>query len=210
MTSTSDSILFYVHDPMCSWCWGFRPEWRKLKASLPPQLRVVSYVGGLAPDSDEPMPTALQRDIQSAWKRIQQVIPGTQFNFDFWTQNTPRRSTYPACRAVISAREMADKADDMTCAIQQAYYLQAKNPSDDETLIEVAVTIGLNKEDFAKRLQSDETQALLEKELSSVRELGVYSFPSLVLQHNDELHGVQLDYTHAERMLREIEQHLAR
>ena len=200
--------LFYVHDPMCSWCWGFRKEWLKLKAALPPQIRLASHVGGLAPDSNEAMPEALQRDIQSAWRRIEQVIPGTKFNFDFWAKNTPRRSTYPACRAVITAREMADMADEMTYAIQQAYYLQAQNPSDIDTLVNAAESIGLDAGAFRQRLQSDEIQYALQAELARVRELGVFSFPSLVLQIGDELHGVKLDYNSADNMLRDIRQQL--
>ena len=209
MTNISNATVFYVHDPMCSWCWGFRPQWLKLKQSLPASLSLQTRVGGLAPDSDAPMPEALQRDIQSAWRRIQQVIPGTRFNFDFWTQNTPRRSTYPACRAVITAREMADRADDMTYAIQQAYYLQAKNPSDADTLIEAARGIGLDGDEFARRLASDEIRLALQNELAEVRELGVYSFPSVVLQSAGELHNIKLDYLSANNMLRDIEQTLA-
>jgi putative protein-disulfide isomerase len=204
MTDKPAATLFYVHDPMCSWCWGFRNEWLKLKASLPPSVQLVSYVGGLAPDSDKPMPEALQRDIQSAWRRIEQVIPGTKFNFDFWTQNTPRRATYPACRAVITAREMDGQADAMTYGIQQAYYLQAKNPSNIDTLVDVAESIGLEANDFRQRLQSDEVQQALEAELANVRDLGVFSFPSLVLRPGNELHGIKLDYISADNMLHEI------
>ncbi len=29
---TSDTTkLKYVYDPMCSWCWGYRPAWIALK-----------------------------------------------------------------------------------------------------------------------------------------------------------------------------------
>ncbi|MDF4306582.1 DsbA family protein, partial [Vibrio parahaemolyticus] len=26
-----DIKLYYVHDPMCSWCWGYKPTIEKLK-----------------------------------------------------------------------------------------------------------------------------------------------------------------------------------
>ncbi len=210
MTEKADPTLFYVHDPMCSWCWGFRPVWQKLQQALPDSVQLISYVGGLAADSDEPMAEALQRDIQGAWRRIEQVIPGTRFNFDFWAQQTPRRSTYPACRSVITAREMADRADQMTHAIQQAYYLQAKNPSDLDTLVEAAASIGLDTDHFRRQIQSSEIEQALQAELATVRELGVYSFPSLVLQSGEALHNIQLDYNHANSMLAEIERQLGR
>ncbi|MEF1187337.1 DsbA family protein, partial [Vibrio sinaloensis] len=23
--------LYYVYDPMCSWCWGYKPTWRAVE-----------------------------------------------------------------------------------------------------------------------------------------------------------------------------------
>ena len=94
-------ILYYVHDPMCSWCWGFRPTWQKIQEGLSDDVEVRYLLGGLAPDSQEPMPKSMQLDIASYWGKIQQHISGTEFNFDFWEKCKPRRSTYPACRAVL-------------------------------------------------------------------------------------------------------------
>ena len=122
--------LIYVHDPMCSWCWGFTDTYQSLVKRLPEDLTVLRLLGGLAPDSDEVMNESTQMMIQQAWQRIEQMIPGKQFNYDFWTKCKPRRATYPACRAVIAAREQGDKYDVlMTSRIQQAYYQQARNPS---------------------------------------------------------------------------------
>ena len=201
------TILYYVNDPMCSWCWGFRPVLLQLKQRLPGDIQLVSLVGGLAPDSEQPMAAGLQQDIQGAWRRIQQVIPGTRFNFDFWTRNTPRRSTYPACRAVIAARELAGLEDQMTYGIQQAYYLQARNPSDLDTLSEVALSIGLDAEAFSELMQSEQIHTLLAQELDLVRSIHVNSYPSLVLKMNGQLYPLKLDYLSADHILDEI-QHL--
>ncbi|MGB5741033.1 MAG: DsbA family protein, partial [Sedimenticolaceae bacterium] len=95
---TTACQLIYIHDPMCSWCWGFRPTFEQLCASLPRHVAVRRLLGGLAPDSDQPMPADMQMRLQQTWRRIQQRIPGTRFNFDFWRVCDPRRSTWPACR----------------------------------------------------------------------------------------------------------------
>ncbi|MDJ0834586.1 MAG: DsbA family protein [Gammaproteobacteria bacterium] len=209
MNQIADARLYYVHDPMCSWCWGFRPVWQQLTQQLPPGLQLVSWVGGLAPDSDVPMPQDLRNKLQATWQRIQQVIPGTEFNFDFWRDNTPRRSTYPACRAVIAARELADKEDEMTYGIQQAYYLQAKNPSDLDTLTEVAVAIGLQSDAFVELMTAPRIQQLLEQELQQVSAIGVNSFPSIVLETAGRRHDIKVDYNSATRLLASIQQLLA-
>ena len=125
------NILYYAYDPMCSWCWGFRPVWEELQARLPAEVRVQPILGGLAPDSDQPMAPDMQSHLQDTWRRIEQRIPGTSFNFAFWENCSPRRSTYPACRAVIAAGAQGPgQESNMVLAIQRAYYQQARNPSD--------------------------------------------------------------------------------
>jgi putative protein-disulfide isomerase len=197
--------LYYVHDPMCSWCWGFRPVLLDLRKRLPRGIAFITRVGGLAPDSDEPMPPGMREDLQATWRRIQQTIPGTEFNLDFWKLTTPRRSTYPACRAAISARLMADLEDRMTYGIQQAYYLQARNPSDVDTLVSVAQSIGLDAKEFEQRLLSPAIDQDLRNELALVRDMGVSSFPSLVIESGIHLLDIPIDYLKAEPMLETVQ-----
>jgi putative protein-disulfide isomerase len=199
-------ILIYVHDPMCSWCWGFEPTRRKIFAGLPADMSVQRLLGGLAPDSAQPMPEAMRAGLQQTWHRIAAMIPGTRFNFDFWTRNTPRRSTYPANRAVIAARMQGEAFDPrMTAAIQKAYYLEARNPSDNSTLIELAGEIGLDDERFAADLVADSTHEMLLEEIRNARALGIDSFPSLAVVHDGRLCHIGLDYGDADAMLRQIE-----
>ena len=197
--------LIYVHDPMCSWCWGFAETWQSLTEQLPAELPIIRLLGGLAPDSDEPMPESMQSMLQQTWQHIEQVIPGKHFNFEFWTKCKPRRSTYPACRAVIAAREQGDEYDGlMTARIQQAYYQQARNPSDDSTLIELAAEIGLDTARFAGQLTAGSTQQTLLDEISTARSMGINGFPSVVLEQDDELRRVSTHYTDADAMLAQI------
>ncbi|MCH8056958.1 MAG: DsbA family protein [Proteobacteria bacterium] len=185
-------ILYYVHDPMCSWCWGYRPTWDALQQALPEDIQQVNVVGGLAPDSDEAMPMEQQKLIAGHWQRIAEEL-GTKFNFDFWTNCAPRRSTYPACRAVLAAAAQgAEEA--MINAIQHAYYLRAMNPSDASTLIALAKDIGLDTQRFTDDLASAGIQRELERHFALRRSIDVYSFPSLVLQIGQESYPVPLDY----------------
>jgi len=203
MTTT----LYYVHDPMCSWCWGFRPALSTLIARLPSEMQIARLLGGLAPDSHAPMAAEMQEGLQQTWRRIQARIPGTAFNFDFWTVCSPRRSTYPACRAVIAARlQDADLGEAMTSAIQHAYYLEARNPSDRETLIALASAIGADPDRFARAIDTPETQAMLEAEMASARRMGADSFPALVLDPGDGSRWrIPVEYSDASAMLETIE-----
>lgn len=199
------AILYYIYDPMCSWCYAFQPVWRSIKKELPESVEVINVLGGLAPDDDEPMPESLQQTIQHHWQRIQQVVPGTEFNFDFWTACTPRRATYPACRAVIAAANQGiEEGERMTETIQHAYYRRALNPSDYSTLRALAEEMKLNLTEFNKDLESMETDKELMRQLQLTHSLQVRGFPSLVLSLQSTSHSVNIDYTNAETSLKMI------
>ena len=203
----SSNILYYVHDPMCSWCWAFRPCLLRLKDNLPEQISWHNVLGGLAPDSDQPMPGQMRQMIQGHWRRIQSSI-GTEFNFDFWTQCQPRRDTYKACRAVLAAAHQ-DAEEAMIEAIQKAYYLRAMNPSDPETLADLATELGLDRPLFVEDFYSEKTAAELRRQFLLRDGLNVRSFPSLVLKHDSRLTIIHHDYQDFRVSLAEIQSCLA-
>ncbi len=216
------TTLFYLHDPMCSWCWGFRPVWDEIQDKLKnefPELDVAYIVGGLAPDSDEPMSIAMRTAIEGYWKRIATEL-GTTFNHAFWTENTPRRSTYPACRAVLAAKRQ-HLEHEMIDAIQQGYYLRAMNPSDEGVLIQLAGEI-LDLEcdsldQFCNDLRSEDIEQELQKNISQSHQFqaqGVANgFPSLVLSAECEgvggwCYGINVDYEVASTVLSKVAYYL--
>lgn len=202
---TIKPILYYVHDPMCSWCWGFSHTLQELLTYLPEEIEVHRLLGGLAVDTDLPMPANMQEQIKKNWSRIEDTIPNVKFNFDFWEKNIPRRSTYPACRAVIAAREQGELNDVlMTKEIQKAYYEEAKNPSDRSTLINLAQNLNLSIELFKSDLVSEKTQNILLEEINLSRDMFAESFPSLVLKIEGDFYSIRLDYNDSKTMLNKI------
>ena len=191
-------------------------------------------MGGLAPDSDEPMPAEMRTYVQQAWRAVT-ARTGVAFEHRFWEECAPRRSTYPACRAVIAAGFLEQRVGEpaepsalslapaaksaatdspkaphaptrtpefearypdfgptlrldakpgaMLHAIQRAYYREAQNPSDADTLIECAASIGLDREAFAAQLEADETEKALQAHLARRRALGADSFPTVGMVH---------------------------
>ncbi len=197
--------LYYVHDPMCSWCWAFRLSLNTLIEELPKEINIIRLLGGLAPDSDLPMPENTREYVLQNWRAIEKQVPETKFNYDFWEKCKPRRSTYPACRAVIAARKQKDVFDTaMTLAIQEAYYLEARNPSDYETLINLAEEIGADKNKFSKDVRSTETDKTLEEEIQQSKSLDLKSLPSLLFIDGERKIRIEPDYLDAQVMLDQI------
>ncbi len=201
---------------MCSWCWGFRPVWQQLEDQLRDTVNIVYIVGGLAADSDQPMPIGMQQALETTWQRIQQQISDTEFNYDFWrpASNTkPRRSTYPSCRAVLAAKMQDPTLEQaMILGIQRAYYLNAKNPSNIDVLTDVATSIGLKPEQFIHDMASQSVEMQLQEQLQLARRLSAQGFPSLVLSEGnntgdnkgDRLHAIPLDYNNSHTMQQAI------
>jgi len=211
-----NATLFYIYDPMCSWCWGYRPVWQDLQCNLPDHIQVEYIAGGLAPDSNSPMPIEQQQMIKSHWCTIEKKL-GTKFNFDFWTNNIPRRSTYNACRAVIAAAKQGFQVP-MLEVIQHGYYLRALNPSDSEVLIGLATELAkqnnksklaFNLSRFKNDFNSAETQQRLMRQVQLAKELTNQGFPSLVLEYRGFRRQIRLNYKDYQASLADIRSVLA-
>ena len=171
--------LLYIMDPMCGWCYGFQPELEKFLEKHS-SAEVDWIMGGLAPDTQQPMDENLKQTISSYWYEIENKSQ-VSFNHDFWKLNTPYRSTYPACRAVIAAESLKTKSSQqMVKAIQSAYYQEAKNPSLEETLIACACSIDLDENQFLEVFKSKETEQRFQQHLSITYQLQIKGFPALL------------------------------
>jgi len=195
--------LYHVHDPMCSWCYAFKPTLDELRRNLKEKIKLVHVVGGLAKHSNEDMPLEQQKMISNIWHEIEEKV-GTKFNHDFWKNCKPRRSTYLSCQATILAR-YENKEDEMIEAIQEAYYLKAMNTSDSSTLVQLAKEIGMDEVKFEKDLHSEKIEKDLMNELNLRRSIHVKSFPSLVLKYKKETYPINIKFGDHKEMLEQIE-----
>ena len=190
---------------MCSWCWAFKPTWDKVKETLLGKIELEYLLGGLAPDNNQLMSIETREYIKGNWKRIQKMIPDTRFNYDFWTSCEPKRSTFPACRAVICAKQQhLDFENLMIYGIQKSYYLEAQNPSNDDILIKIAENLGLDIEKFKMNLKSSQINEILLDEIKLIRSMDINSMPSLTLKVNGTLKGINIDYLDANYIVKQI------
>ncbi len=162
-------------------------------------------MGGLAPDSELPMPETMRLKIQSIWKEIEKNT-GTRFNHNFWVANTPKRSTYPACRAVICAEYInSGSGEKMILAIQNAYYLKARNPSDQNVLLSLAETLNLDSDHFSSLLNSPEIHTLLDEQINKGRQLGAQGFPTLLFRQNNKIYPLAYGFTQTGEIIERID-----
>jgi len=92
----------------------------------------------------------------------------------------------------------------MILSIQEAYYLRAHNPSNDDVLIDLAIHLGLDARQFHRALNASETQKQLTDEIRLSQSIGTQGFPGLILKKEEGLRAIRIDYNDAEIILQQI------
>jgi putative protein-disulfide isomerase len=195
--------LRYFGDPMCSWCWGFKPVLEQVDREYP-ELERVTVMGGLRGESDQPMSDELAQLVQNAWLRIEGAT-GQPFNHELWRRHRPLATTLPACRAVLAARLLGpEHLWPFMVGMFQAYFTRALDPTQRETYLDVAGRVGLDLPTFEAKLDSAEVEAALQEDLQITRRFGITGFPSVVLTLDGSHYLVSPGYQPIEGMRRAI------
>ncbi len=92
----------------------------------------------------------------------------------------------------------------MILAIQTAYYLEARNPSDVPVLTRLAEQEGLDIETFTADLQSSDTEQELQRQIRFTQASPVSGFPALALERGGVLTPIPVDYQDHAATLRSI------
>lgn len=195
--------LYYFGDPMCSWCWGFKPVLEQIDREYP-ELRRVTVMGGLRAGAEVPMSDELAGHIQSAWVRIE-ATTGQPFNHELWQRHRPLATTLPACRAVLAARVL-DREREWAFMVRmfRAYFTEARDPSRRETHLDVAAELGFDGETFAETLDADAVSRALARDLRLGRRFGITGFPTVVLSLERSHYLVAPGYQPVETLRRAI------
>jgi len=187
--------LIYVGDPMCSWCYGFAPIKRKLEKQCEGRAMTRLVVGGLHTDWTEPQDDARKKFLREHWTEVHQRS-GRPFKFDILARDDFVYNTEAACRAAVTAREMAgDQAGlDFFTALQGAFYSENQDITQGDVLIDLAGASGLAKDEFAELFPSAEMKQRTSLDFQSARHLGVSGFPTVVVNDSSRYAYLTVGY----------------
>lgn len=177
-----DARLLYVIDPMCSWCWGFAPVVEALatqaaERGVPMQL----VLGGLRRDQVAIDAAARVRYL-GYWQAVN-ASTGQLFNFDEGLPLGMRYDTEPACRAVVTVRDLdPQSAWPMARRIQQAFYQQGADVTLPATLVQLAEEVGIPRIEFAEAFDSEAQHRATAADFTWVQDLGIAGFPTLLAE----------------------------
>ncbi|RRJ84209.1 DsbA family protein [Aestuariirhabdus litorea] len=181
--------LYYFFDPMCSWCWGFAPQLERLRHQYAERLPLTLVVGGLRSET-HPLDEAQRDYIKGHWHRVQEAS-GQPFDFEHGLPTGFVYDTEPACRAVVTAREMGSaRLFDFIESMQRAFYAEARDITDPAVVAQLAVDAGMDRARFAEALVSDSMRSRTKADFELCARLGVQGFPTLALKHDQQWSAV--------------------
>lgn len=185
--------LVYIADPLCSWCYGFGPELAKLLARHP-DARLDLVMGGLRPFNTKPTTPDFREMLREHWRHVS-TASGLPFSESALGRPGFVYDTEPACRAVVTARNLdAGKALGCMKAIQLAFYRDGRDVTSVDELAEIAGERGFERDTFRMHLDSEPMRAQTRADFAKAQSLGVSGFPTLGVAHGQQLYLVTSGY----------------
>jgi putative protein-disulfide isomerase len=178
---------------MCSWCYGFGPELEKLLARHP-DAGLDLVMGGLRPFNTKPTTPEFREMLREHWRHVS-TASGLPFSESALDRPGFVYDTEPACRAVVTARNMdGAKALGYMKAVQLAFYRDGRDVTRGDELAEIAGECGFERDTFRMHLDSERMREVVREDFARTQSLGVGGFPTLGVSHGSQLYLVTSGY----------------
>jgi putative protein-disulfide isomerase len=179
----NEKILWYIADPMCSWCWGFLPVIEAIRHEYGGRAKVELLLGGLRPGTKDPMPPAQRETILRHWRTVQRMT-GQPFEFEDAMPEGFIYDTEPASRGVVTVSIINSRLIfPFFRAVQSAFYAGQRDVTHAVVLTQLATGIGLDAQRFREVFESDTANRQTLEHFNKARQWGVHGFPAVVMQN---------------------------
>lgn len=202
MTSQKAELI-YVGDPMCSWCYGFETQLSQITNELKGEVSLELVNGGLRPYYDATM-LSMKDFLSQHWLEVHEAT-GQEFSYGILDRADLAYDTEPPARAAVCVRKLAP-AQEMTFfkAIQRAFYLENKNMNLKESYHGILSDLGIDLTSFDELFSSQEMKELVKRDFQRAQDLGVRSFPTLLLRKGEEVHLIAQGYVEAGKAIQQV------
>ncbi|WP_308806298.1 DsbA family oxidoreductase [Neobacillus driksii] len=129
--------------------------------------------------------------IAQAKANVERVVQmAKEVGLDYQMDTLIQTNTFDAHRLTLYAKTQG-RMKEMTERILRAYFTESKHIGDHETLTELAVEVGLNREEVAKMLASDEMSDVVRADEQTAKQYGVTGVPFFLINKKYALTGAQ-------------------
>lgn len=189
-----------VSDTVCPWCYVGKRRFEEALAKRPEGLDV--YVGWrpfqLNPDipaegKDRREHLAAKFGGDGKAKQIYQAIKdaGDSVDLDFNFEAATRQPNTVNSHRLIDRAAQAGMQDDVVERLFQAYFMDGKDIGDIRTLVEIAVSAGMDEDDTLQYLEGDDDIDRIQKEDQMARQMGIQGVPCFIINRKYAISGAQ-------------------
>jgi putative protein-disulfide isomerase len=171
--------LLYFTDPICSTCWGIEPQLRKLKLEYGDYFDIEYRMGGLLKgwDSYGGKDVRNPTDVAQHWDEVS-LHYDMPIDGDVWLED-PLSSSYPPSIAFKAAQLQDEKkAVQFLRRLREMVFVEKKNITRREHVLQAALETGLDVDQFGKDLDG-RAEELFNEDLELARQWGVRGFPTI-------------------------------
>ena len=178
----NEKTLWYIADPMCSWCWGFAPIIKEVRLNYSENLKIELVMGGLR-SGKLAMASGQRAEILNHWKAVNERT-GQPFSFEGAMPEGFIYDTEPSCRGIV-AMSLINPSLVFTLleSIQFGFYVEQKDVTNPKVLAQLAGKIGVDMDLYLQAFESDEVKNKVSNHFDKVRQWGVNSFPTVAAQN---------------------------
>jgi predicted DsbA family dithiol-disulfide isomerase len=183
-------IYFFV-DPICPECWALEPILKKLKIEYGRYFSIKHILSGKLANLNISKKKGYE-NIALQWEKTASRT-GMSCDGNLWLEN-PISSPYIASIA-IKAAELQGKRSGIRFLrnLQEVLFLEKKNISNFEVLMECARNVGLDVEEFLADIHSESAAKAFQCDLKITTEMDVHEIPTLVFfNENADDEGIKI------------------
>ena len=182
----NQTALFYVGDPMCSWCWGMSDELKKIQIFCTKEgIKFNVVLGGLRIGGGDPWNDQFKGFLRNEWQNINKKT-GQKFVYSLLDLKHFNYDTQPACLAVYIAKKILKDKDDNSLSvleffskIQEKFYAKGQDSTKVEFYHDICKEFNIDINKFEKYFNSKEVKTELENDFALASKLGARGMPSL-------------------------------
>ena len=203
--------LFYIGDPMCSWCYGMSDILKDTQEYCAKNgIKFQTIVAGLRASGQVLWDKRFKGFLKEEWTNISNRT-GKKFSFEILDLLNFDYDTTPACKAVLISKILSFNNSKIVLEffskIQEKFYANSQDTKKLEFYKLICEDLNLDFEEFSKLFEDKSLDKKLQTEFIFGRNLSS-SFPSLILVNKKQQVNISIGYSSLEEVISRINKNL--
>lgn len=197
--------IYYIMDPMCGWCYGFSDVITKINDRYKEDFEFTILPGGMWRDENvKKMNSELASYIKSHNKQIESLTNkhfGEGFEKNILENEEAILDSMPGSKAIAVVQNInKDVLFQFVKKLQEQVYVYGKNLDDLDLVSDIANSFGIDKETFKEHFNSQKIETITKNYFKVISQLGVQSFPSVVVDKDDKYTLISQGYMEFDKL----------